>query len=253
MTPDRFADLLDRLAAAAHAAPDVVGLVAFGSTAETGRADEGSDHDFAWIVQPGAADRYRHDLGWLPDPQRIAASAVEHHGGVKVLYDDGHRLEFGIADLAGFAGWAGAPLRVIVGDDAVRAAATQVAAHRPEGEARVGRELTLFLTQLLSGVGRARRGEVQSAAGLVRGEAVGHLLRAIAAAYAPGDARLDALDPRRRFERVFPRLGTRIEAASRQDPVSAAAELLGIAEDVLGEHPEFPARGFGAARARIVG
>ena len=62
MTPERFAAFIDRLAARARDAPDVVGLVGFGSTADRARADHGSDHDFAWLVHPGAADTYRYDL-----------------------------------------------------------------------------------------------------------------------------------------------------------------------------------------------
>jgi hypothetical protein len=253
MTPERFAEFLDRLAERARQADDVVGLVGFGSTADRTRADEGSDHDFAWLVRPGAADRYRYDLSWLPDAELIAASAVEHHGGVKVIYDDGHRLEFGISDVAGFSTWAGAPAHVIVGDDEVRASAEQVTAHRPEGAVDPARELVLFLTQLLSGVGRARRGEVQSASGLIRGEAVAHLLRAAAALRAADDPRLDPLDPRRRIDAALPTLASRIEAACRLELLSAAAELLRIAESEFGEESVFPARGFAAARIRLGG
>lgn len=251
MTPERFTALIDQLAARARDAPDVVGLVGFGSTADRVRADDGSDHDFAWLVQPGAADSYRYDLSWLPDAERIAASAVEHHGGVKVIYDDGHRLEFGISDVSGFSTWAGAPAHVIVGDDEVHAAAAQVTRNRPEGAVDPARELTLFLTQLLSGIGRARRGEVQSASGLIRGEAVTHLLRAAAALRAPDDPRLDPLDPRRRIDVVLPVLTARVEAACRLELLACAGELLQIAEHEFGADPVFPARGFAAARQRL--
>jgi hypothetical protein len=251
MTPERFAAFIDQLADRARAAPDVVGLVGFGSTADRARADDGSDHDFAWLVQPGAADRYRYHLGWLPDADRIAASAVEHHGGVKVIYDDGHRLEFGISDVAGFSTWAGAPAQVIVGDDEVRAAVDRVTGNRPEGAVDPARELVLFLTQLLSGVGRARRGEVQSASGLIRGEAVTHLLRAAAALRAPDDPRLDPLDPRRRIDTVLPALSAEVEAACRLDPVGAADTLLRLAEREFGGDAVFPVRGFVAARSRL--
>src|SRR3954470_3393395 len=87
MTPERFTSFLDALTATALERGDVVGLVAFGSTAALARADGGSDHDFAWLVEQGAEDSYRADLGWLPEAHRIVASAVEHHGGVKVVYD----------------------------------------------------------------------------------------------------------------------------------------------------------------------
>ena len=58
----RFLSYLDELAAVARARADVVGLVAFGSTADRGRVDEWSDHDFAWLTERGAESRYRHDL-----------------------------------------------------------------------------------------------------------------------------------------------------------------------------------------------
>jgi hypothetical protein len=183
-------------------------------------------------VTPGAEDRYRYDLTWLPDADRIIASAVEHHGGVKVVYDDGHRLEFGIADVRTFSGWAGSPAHVLVGDDAVREATGTVTRARPSGAPDPQRERTLFLTQLASGIGRAHRGEVLSASGLIRGEAVEHLLRAATAAV--DDPRLDALDPRRRVEYVLPGLAHELELACRLDPLGAAAALLAIAEHHLG-------------------
>ena len=251
MTPERFASFLSTLAATARRRPDIVGLVAFGSTAALERADEGSDHDFALIVEPGAADRYRSDLSWLPDAPRIVASAVEHHGGVKAIYDDGHRLEFGIADVAAFSTWAGAPVTVLVGDAAVQQAADVVSAHRPEGTVDPAREFVLFLTQLLSGVGRARRGELQSGAGLIRYEAVTHLLRLLAAEFAPGDPRLDRLDPRRRIDDVLPAVCGEIEAACRLELLSAASALLSLAERELSGSPAYDARALAVARERI--
>lgn len=251
MTPEHFARFLDHLIATAQRAPDVVGLVAFGSTAARARADNGSDHDFAWLVDPNAADRYRYDLSWLPDATRIVASAVEHHGGVKVIYDDGHRLEFGIADVQAFAGWAGAPTEVLVGDQSVHDAARAVNANRPEGSVQPEREFTLFLTQLLSGIGRAQRGEVQSASGLIRYEAVNHLLRVLAARFHPDDPRLDPLDPRRRFDAVSPAIGMQIEAACQLGPTAAARALVQIAETELGGWPTLGAPAFAAVRSRL--
>lgn len=164
----RFLRYLDDLAEVARSRDDVQGLVAFGSTADRNRVDEWSDHDFAWITAVGAQDRYRHDLSWLPGHERIALSVVEHHGGVKVIYDDGGRLEFGIAHVEAFSTWAGAPAEVIVGDEAVHRATASVVARRPESELDAARELRLMLTQIHSGVGRTRRGETLSGSGLVR-------------------------------------------------------------------------------------
>jgi predicted nucleotidyltransferase len=249
--PD-FADFLDRLADTAREREDVVGLVAFGSTADRGRADRWSDHDFAWITVARAEDRYRFDLSWLPAAETLALSVVEHHGGVKAVYDTGHRIEFGIADTAAFSTWAGAPAQVIVGDESVRAATAQVVANRPEGDVDPVREITLMLTQLHSGVGRARRGETLSAAGLVRFEAVNHLARALAARLVEPIARLDPLDPRRRFDAAFPVIAQRLELAAQLPIESCAGELVAIAMDELEPGWDaFPRRGLAAIQRSL--
>jgi hypothetical protein len=248
----RFLRYLDDLAEIAAARDDVQGLVAFGSTADRSRVDEWSDHDFAWITTAGAQDRYRHDLSWLPGHERIALSVVEHHGGVKVVYDDGRRLEFGIADVDAFSTWAGAPAEVLVGDAAVRDATAKVVARRPDGDIDATRELRLMLTQIHSGVGRARRGETLSGSGLVRFEAVNHLARALAARLPADTARLDPLDPRRRFDLVHPELGERLEAATRLPVEQTARALVDLAEEQLATGwEEFPHAGVAAIRARM--
>ncbi len=247
-----FDAILDALVATACGSDDVIGLVAFGSTADRRRTDAGSDHDFAWLTVPGAEDRWRHDASWLPDPGRIAVHVVEHHGGVKVIYDDGHRLEFGVAGLRDFATWAGAPARVLVGGDAVAAAVREVVARRPGGAPSAARSARLFLTQLLSGMERLRRGEVLSASGLVRGEAVEHLLIAITLRGPAEHPELDPLDPRRRFERVHPELAARIEEICRGPLRTAGPDLLDLFVEVLAPGWDaFPHAGVAAARTRI--
>ena len=250
-TPD-FADFLDRLADTARQHDDVVGLVVFGSTADRTRADRWSDHDFAWITTAGAEDRYRFDLSWLPAAESLALSAVEHHGGVKAIYDNGHRIEFGIADTVAFSTWAGAPAQVMVGDESVRAATAQVVASRPEGDVDPVREITLMMTQLHSGMGRARRGELLSASGLIRFEAVNHLARTLAARLMEPTGCLDPLDPRRRFDAAFPAIAQRLERAAQLPIESCARELVAIATDELEPGWDgFPRRGLEAVRRSL--
>lgn len=247
-----FDDVLDALVATARDSADVVGLVAFGSTADRSRTDAGSDHDFAWLTVPGAEERWRRDRSWLPGADRIAEHVVEYHGGVKVVYDDGHRLEFGVAPIADFATWAGAPARVLVGDEEVEAAVRAVVARRPAGASDAARSVRLFVIQLLAGMERHHRGEVLSGSGLVRGEAVDHLLAA-AALRLPGEQGvLDPLDPRRRFEQVHPAPGARVAALCDRPLDEAAPALLDLAVEVLAPGwEEFPHAGVAAARRRI--
>lgn len=247
LTDSPFDRFLAALAATAESSADVIGLAGFGSTAARHRVDEWSDHDFAWITTPGAQDRYRHDLSWLPEHENIADSVVEHHGGVTVIYDDGHVLEFGIAGLEDFRGWAGNSIEVLVDKGGVaEVVAAILSAPAPAGQPSAERSASLVLTQLLIGVGRLRRGEVLSAGRSIREEAVDHLLSAVAL---HGDRTLlDSLDPRRRFELVHPALAARIAEASAHTPELAARELLTIAEEHL---PELSARGVSAVRRRL--
>jgi len=252
-SPERFAHFLDLLTATAENDPRVIGLAGMGSTAEQSRADEWSDHDFALVTIAGHEDDFRHDLSWLPAASSIALSVVEHHGGVKVIYDDGHVLEFGIASPDSLATWNGNAVRIFYDAGGVSdAVARMIALPLPGGEPHDLTEVGLICTQLLIGVGRARRGEVLSAGQSVRFEAVTHLLTALALRV-PSDLSLqDSLDPRRRFELLHPELARRIGLALERDVESAARELLAITEDVLsaGWH-DFPHRGVAAVRRRL--
>jgi hypothetical protein len=249
----RFARFIDQLRDTAEREPDIVGFVGMGSTAERHRVDEWSDHDFALVTVDGAQDKYRHDLSWLPGASSIALSVVEWHGGVKVIYDDGHVLEFGITSIDGLAGWAGNTYDVFYGDAAVIAAfAAVVAKPLPTGDRDDAGDIRLVLTQVLVGIGRYRRGEVLSAGESVRSEALAYLLRVLGRRL-PGDqGLLDTLDPRRRFELVHPELAARIASTLERDVESVGRELLVIAEEQLAAGwEEFPHRGLAAVRARL--
>lgn len=252
-SPEAFARFLDMLTATAVERPDIVGLAGMGSTAERHRVDEWSDHDFALVTLAGAEDSYRHDLSWLPASRSIALSVVEWHGGVKVVYDDGHVLEFGITSLDGLQNWAGNTYDVFYDAGGVAEAfAAMIARPLPTGARDDAADIRLVLTQLLIGMGRYRRGEVLSAGESVRSEALAHLLRVLGRRL-PGDHRvLDTLDPRRRFELVHPELAARIAAALQGDVESTARELLAIAQQHLEPGwPAFPSRGVSAVRARL--
>lgn len=249
----RFEEYLARLTDVARSRSDVLGLAGFGSTADRRRVDEWSDHDFAWVTEPGAEDTYRYDLSWLPDADDIALSVVEHHGGVKVIYSDGHVLEFGIANPSTLRLWAGNAIEVLVDKGGVADAVAHVVSKPlPEGDPDDTRDIRLVLTQLLIGVGRVRRGEVLSGGSLIRQDAVGRLLTVLGRRL-PGDrAQLDTLDPFRRFEQVHPEVAERVEAAIRLAPEDAARALLDLAERELAPGWDaFPQAGAAAVRRRL--
>lgn len=79
--------------------PRVEGLIAVGSMAARDvLPDRWSDHDFFLVVEPGHLEWFRTAVEWLPDPGEILFSYRETVHGVKVLYRDGHLLEFAVFD-----------------------------------------------------------------------------------------------------------------------------------------------------------
>jgi hypothetical protein len=115
-----------------------------------------------------------------------------------------------------------------------------------------GRDMAVFLAALLVGVGRARRGEVLSGSGSVRGLALDHLLVLLRAlAPATGLERLDDLDQRRRFELVHPALGLELGLALEQPVEECARDLLAIAEEELAGWAGFPTEAVAVVRARL--
>lgn len=224
-------DYLDRLVRVCDQDPRIIGLVLFGSSAAPDRADEWSDHDFAVIAHPDQIAALRGDLSWLPDADHIVASAQEHHDGFKAIDDRGAVIEFAVTDLTGLSTFLADTWRVAYGGSDVHEVMAQVAAKpAPDAVPHPDRDAAVFLTGLLVGVGRARRGEVLSANGSVRSFALHHLLLLLTPLL-PADARLDTLDPTRRFELAYPLLGARIGAALALPLEECARELLAIADD----------------------
>ncbi len=252
MTPDQHASWLRELVAILAGREDVLGVVGMGSTADWSRVDEWSDHDFAVVVIPGAEPRYRGTTDWMPQPEHVVLVLEEPHGGGKAVYDDGHFIEWGVATLGSLATWAAEDYTVFLDRGGVAHVMEQVASTPfPSNVPNLGRDAALFLTALLHGVGRARRGEVLSAGAIIRGDGVQTLVRAVRAhtdKHSPALDRLDRLDGLRRVEWAFPDLAREIADAVAQDPESAARALLAVADRHLGVGPE----GLSAAARRAV-
>lgn len=213
--------------------PQVIGLVLVGSTAETERVDEWSDHDFFVITEKGEQEPLRRDLSWLPDAESIAFWFRETEHGLKVVYKSGEVLEFAIFDCDELGGCMVNHHRLAYGNEAVKQALT-LAKHRLPEEV-VGDDLAdfrHFLSVLVIQVGRARRGELLTAGQGIRGTAATALLKVLTRRL-PSDERLDKLDVSRRFEFAHPEIGKRIADCLEQNPELAARELLMISQTYL--------------------
>lgn len=221
--------------------PRVIGLVLMGSTAAPHRIDEWSDHDFAVIVEPGAAEELRGDLSWLPRLSALVSCGRELHDGFCGIYDDGHVIEFGVTDLAGLATWHANAYDVVLDRGGVTDAMCLVAAReKPTSLFDARREFAILLATLLVGAGRARRGETLSASGALRGRAVEVLLGLLAQLGTADRTMLDDLDVRRRFERAYPEIGAELERAQQKQPAVLALKLLEITERELGSTSSYP-------------
>jgi hypothetical protein len=203
------AELTDRLAARL----EVLGLVAVGSMASG--PDAYSDHDFLVIAEDEAAESVRQDTSWLPGSDRLVLHFRETAHGSKGVYDDGHLIEYAVFTLDEIALARLNRTRVLFdrADVADRiAAAVAATPSQVDAEAKPDEWLEgQFLTALLVGVQRHRRGEHTSALDFVHHVALSHLLTLLARrspAQRP-DAR-DDLNPFRRVELAYPAVGAQL-------------------------------------------
>jgi hypothetical protein len=234
----------------------VLGLVALGSMAELGRTpDAWSDHDFFVITVAGAQESFRQDLSWLPESERIVLKVRETAHGLKVLYDDGHLLEFAIFDEAELHLARVNDYRVLLDrtnlEADLRHLRTKSAAEVASFD--VERAFALFLSALLVGAGRTARGEVLSGSSFIKQHALGQLLPILTHCLPTGsEARLDNLDPFRRFEREFPEQGRTLQHLLLQEPGLCARQLLSFAEEQLAHRMEgYPARAVQVLRSQL--
>lgn len=240
MQTDTYHAFTDQLTADLQNDDRVQGLVLLGSTADQSHPpDQWSDHDFFVITVSGEQEDFRTHFDWLPDHEDIVLTVRETAHGLKVLYPNGHLLEYAVFDLAEIALAQANDYHVAFDRGGVEAA-MQAITTLPDVDtytpANLSRDMGMFLCLLVVGAGRVARGEAISGQVFIRTYAVGHLLSALAHALQKSEVtQLDNLDPYRRFERVFPQIGAEINTALNHDPVGAALDLLDVYERHLCE------------------
>ena len=229
----RFFEYTQSLVTACTDHISIVGLVLVGSTAETERVDEWSDHDFFVITKSGEQESLRNDLSWLPNAQSIAFSFRETEHGLKVVYESGAVLEFAVFDCTELRACSINHNRLVYGGSDVAEALNVARRRLPSvGSSDDLRDFRLFLSLILIGVGRARRGEILAAGQHIRTHA-GSALMKLLTHHLPSNNQLDKLDVWRRFEFVHPEVGNKLANALAQQPEAAAMALLKIAENAL--------------------
>lgn len=250
-----YAAFSDALAERLAADPRVAGLVALGSMSGEGLVpDDFSDHDFFVVTAAGVPELFRRDLSWLPGADSAVLVHRETEHGLKVVLPDGHLLEFAVFDRDELLAARANRYRVLLDRGGVAERMAEVAAKpalAPESRWLCGQ----LIGNLLVGGGRAARGELLSARLFVAGHATGHLLRLLARHVPPeAEAARDDLDPFRRFERGYPRLGGELNRALSRPPLEAALAVLDLAgRELSGRLPEWPGGAAAVVRERLSG
>lgn len=217
----------------------VLGLVAVGSMADThNQPDEWSDHDFLAVTVPGAEEEFRKSTTWLPEYRRIVLHLRETTHGVKALYDDGHLLEYAFFNADDFPVVKINSYRILIDRGGFRELVERVAADTQASSVRSQQNddwlFGQFITHLLVGSGRYARGERLSGAQFVKQYAINDLLLLLTRNIPlERQAVLDTIEPTRRFERAYPRLGAELNLALSQETPQTALALLDLAENEL--------------------
>jgi hypothetical protein len=236
----------ERLRVALESSPEVIGLVAFGSTADSNLRDEWSDHDFWVITKPGAQDSFVEDLSWLPDAHNIAITVCHGKRGRTVLYRDRHKAEFLVFDVKEAREGKVERYRILIDRDHIAELIESIRKDTLK-QPRAGPEALENLCVLVwSACERYSRGELLSARQYLDGFAVNQLLSLISAPDSETakegktvEDSKDALDPRRRLELRSPRLAAEVLTILNEPVPEAALRLLEIAEREL--KPKAPA------------
>ena len=227
-TLEKFVDYSNRLRDSLAARDEVLGLVLVGSTADLGRVDEWSDHDFFVITKDGFAEQLRQDLSWLPDHESIVMRPRETAHGLKVVYADASVLEFAVFEDKELNQAGANAYNVTLDRSNITERMAAIAERsKPKGY-DFDTEFEVFLGQMLIGIGRARRGETLISGQFIRSYCLSRVLgfmRAWVKPLAGTEAKEDNLDRFRRFEQQYPELGAEIEGILQQ-PVEAAGKHL---------------------------
>ena len=257
MKTEQYAEFTQALQQKLEQDDRVLALIALGSMADPARRDEGSDHDFWVIVTPDAQADFLRGLSWLPDYSSITFALRQADCYYTVLYQDGHIAEFAVFALAPPERAKTNAYRILFSkrsdiETLIKALYDRTCQEsgQPDSDKRT---LSFFLVDLWTGVARYQRGEYLSAHKLIMQNALDNLLRLLVR-HLPvqSESTPDNLDGRRRFERCYPALGKEIATILLLDSLSAAANLLDIAERSLRSSiPDYPIQAVETLRAKI--
>jgi hypothetical protein len=243
MIPEQYHDFTKTLQSNLEADPNVIGLILAGSTAGKRTPDQFSDHDFLVITLPSLQEAYRTNLTWLPNYESIVLAVRETEHGLKVMYQDGHLLEFAIFDRTEISNAKLNDYAVAIDRSDFAVMMERLEKQTSEYQPNIKRDLGMVPCLLLVGAGRAARGEILSASVFIKTYSLGHLLTLVAHQLPAevDNSKLDNLDPFRRVEQVYPTIAGKIADALCLPPLQSALAILKVYSDHFNHLEDYPA------------
>ena len=231
-----YQSFLDELTSTLEADPQVLGLIALGSTADDAYRDRWSDHDFWVITTPGSQARYLDTVSWLPRADDILMVVRHVPSGRDALYRNGHKVEYAVFDTKEAVSGKIDRFRVLIDRGRIAELAEAIRLRtREEREAALVRpgKLENLCMLLWTACERWERGERLAAQRYVQ-FSVDRLLDLLVAhggLKRPHGA--DSLDARRRLEQIEPELGRELARVVSLAPAEAGVALIDLAQDRL--------------------
>ncbi|HJQ35362.1 MAG TPA: hypothetical protein VJ866_24635 [Pyrinomonadaceae bacterium] len=236
MDASDYEAFLDELTATLEADPNVLGLVALGSTADASYRDRWSDYDFWVITSPGAQSRYLDTFSWLPRAGDILMTVRHGSTGRAVLYADGHKAEYAVFDPEEAAGGKIERFRVLIDRGDIGGLAESIRLQtREERAAALARPdlLENLCVKLLTAHERWERGELLSARQYIQFSVNTFLDLLIAHGGLNRPHAADEMDARRRLEQTEPELGRELGRVCSLAPAEAGVALIDLAQKRL--------------------
>ncbi len=259
MNAEKYQEYTTALQANLEQNPEVIGLVALGSMAKQDyQPDRWSDHDFFVMTKSGKQEELRQNLTWLPNHENIVLALRETEHGLKVLYRDGHLVEFAVFDTKElYLSKVNRYLLLFEREEDIAQHLTNIKTSAPPPQNNPQedfKEISMFLCNLLIGVGRHKRGEQLSGHEFVKTFAFYSLIFLLEK-HLPGQRKeiLDNLNHLRRFELVYPELGFELNTALLEETPQAALTLMAVAErELASKIPDFPGEAFEVMRQQVI-
>lgn len=233
MEQQAFAKYSRAFAQALAAFDNVIGVVALGSTADPRIQDSWSDHDFAVVLRDGDHCQFLDDVSWMPEAEKIIASA--RHGEIYnvAVYNDGHKVEYLVCNEAAAGSIVVTKFLILLDRSGVSPRIEQARMLTSARQQAISEEacdpINLAIV-VLTAAQRAQRGELLSATSLLAA-AADMALKMLATTQSWELA--DPLDPRRRLEFQRPDVAKELAGILTTSPDEAARRLLKLVDATI--------------------